>query len=292
MAALAGRVRLPALRYAGGWRLADGRVECGDCSRRTSVTAGTIFDKTRTPLTVWFHACWLFATAKDGISARICAGPGDRLLSDGLAMLHRLRSALVRPDAALPDGGGGRDVHRRRSTACARPARQEGPTGIAVEIGEPSIAGADGRAATRPAPRSPVRAAASSRQPRHHRRLVAITACRPATPTSGATRAAPAAPDPGELLPAVHRSLAVQAWLLAPTRHRPAHLQAYLNEFAFRSTPPLAQPRMVFYRVLTRRRHTRPYDDIRATRAAQQAAAATRHRHPPSLPPSSPPCNR
>jgi len=55
---------------AGGWRLADGRVECGDCSRRTSVTAGTIFDKTRTPLTVWFHACWLFATAKDGISAQ------------------------------------------------------------------------------------------------------------------------------------------------------------------------------------------------------------------------------
>ena len=31
--------------------------------------AGTIFDKTRTPLTVWFMACWSFATAKDGISA-------------------------------------------------------------------------------------------------------------------------------------------------------------------------------------------------------------------------------
>jgi hypothetical protein len=30
------------------------------------VTAGTIFDRTRTPLTVWFTACWLFA--KDGIS--------------------------------------------------------------------------------------------------------------------------------------------------------------------------------------------------------------------------------
>ena len=26
--------------------------------------AGTIFDRTRTPLTVWFTACWLFATAK------------------------------------------------------------------------------------------------------------------------------------------------------------------------------------------------------------------------------------
>jgi len=26
------------------------------------VTAGTIFEKTRTPLTVWFMAGWLFAT--------------------------------------------------------------------------------------------------------------------------------------------------------------------------------------------------------------------------------------
>lgn len=53
----------------GGWQLADGRWECAACSHRTSVTAGTIFDRTRTPLTVWFHACWAFATAKDGISA-------------------------------------------------------------------------------------------------------------------------------------------------------------------------------------------------------------------------------
>ena len=59
----------PRCGHAGGWRLADGRIECGGCGRRTSVTAGTIFDKTRTPLTVWFHACWLFATGKDGISA-------------------------------------------------------------------------------------------------------------------------------------------------------------------------------------------------------------------------------
>lgn len=49
---------------------AGGRLECGGCGRRTSATAGTIFDRTRTPLTVWFHACLLFATAKDGISAR------------------------------------------------------------------------------------------------------------------------------------------------------------------------------------------------------------------------------
>ena len=49
----------------------DGRYECSDrdCRCRTSVTAGTIFERTRTPLTVWFQAAWLFATSKDGVSA-------------------------------------------------------------------------------------------------------------------------------------------------------------------------------------------------------------------------------
>jgi len=51
------------------WRLGDGRYQCTGCGKRTSVMAGTIFDRTRTPLTVWFAACWHFATGKDGISA-------------------------------------------------------------------------------------------------------------------------------------------------------------------------------------------------------------------------------
>jgi len=42
---------------------------CIGCGGRTSVMAGTIFDRTRTPLTVWFSVCWYFATGKDGISA-------------------------------------------------------------------------------------------------------------------------------------------------------------------------------------------------------------------------------
>ena len=33
------------------------------------MTAGTTFDRTRTPLTVWFIACWLFAMQNDGVSA-------------------------------------------------------------------------------------------------------------------------------------------------------------------------------------------------------------------------------
>jgi transposase-like protein len=77
----------------------------GQCAHRTSVTAGTIFDRTRTPLTVWFHACWSFATAKDGISALGL----QRTLQIGSyqttwAMLHRLRSVLIRSGRELLSG--------------------------------------------------------------------------------------------------------------------------------------------------------------------------------------------
>jgi len=85
--------------HHGGWRTSDGRFRCAGCGHRTSVTAGTIFDRTRTPLTVWFMACWMFATQKDGVSAQSL----QRSLEIGSyqtawAMLHRFRSVLIRPD--------------------------------------------------------------------------------------------------------------------------------------------------------------------------------------------------
>ncbi len=91
--------------HDGGWQLGDGRFMCGGCGGRSSVTAGTIFDRTRTPLTIWFTACWLFATGKDGISALSL----KRTLAIGSyqtawAMLHRLRSVLVRPGRDLLSG--------------------------------------------------------------------------------------------------------------------------------------------------------------------------------------------
>lgn len=95
----------PSCGHYGSWRLGDGRYMCSACGGRTSVTAGTIFDRTRTPLTVWFTACWLFASGKDGISA-LSLG---RTLEIGSyqtawAMLHRLRSVLVRPGRDRPAG--------------------------------------------------------------------------------------------------------------------------------------------------------------------------------------------
>jgi len=60
------------------------------------VTAGTIFDKTRTPLTTWFAAAWHVTAAKNGISAKTL----ERVMgiSHHVAwhMLHRFRVAMVR----------------------------------------------------------------------------------------------------------------------------------------------------------------------------------------------------
>ncbi len=44
-------------------------MECTACGRQTSVTAGTIFQDIRTPLSVWFRAMWAVTSQKTGISA-------------------------------------------------------------------------------------------------------------------------------------------------------------------------------------------------------------------------------
>ena len=75
-----------------------GRVRrCTDCRRRVSRTAGSIFQDTRTPLTVWFAAAWYMTSAKNGVSALQM----QRLLGLGSyqtvwTMLHRFRTAMGR----------------------------------------------------------------------------------------------------------------------------------------------------------------------------------------------------
>lgn len=81
-----------------GSRLRDGRFWCEPCRRRVSATAGTLFHRTRTPLTVWFAAAWYMTASKNGVAALTLY----RLLGFGSyqtawAMLHRLRTAMVRP---------------------------------------------------------------------------------------------------------------------------------------------------------------------------------------------------
>lgn len=71
---------------------------CVHCGRETSVMAGTIFQDSKLPLTVWFRAMWQVASQKNGVSAlglQRVLGLGN--YRTAWSLLHKLRRAMVRP---------------------------------------------------------------------------------------------------------------------------------------------------------------------------------------------------
>jgi transposase-like protein len=85
-------------RETKAWPLRTGRWQCASCGHQISVTAGTIFQDTRTPLTVWFRAMWWVTSQKNGVSAlglQRVLGLGS--YQTAWAWLHKLRRAMVRP---------------------------------------------------------------------------------------------------------------------------------------------------------------------------------------------------
>ena len=90
--------RCPRCGCADAWQMGRGLWLCRGCRRQTSVTAGTVFDRSRLPLTLWFRAMWHVTNQKNGASALTV----QRLLGLGSyqtawALLHKLRRAMVRP---------------------------------------------------------------------------------------------------------------------------------------------------------------------------------------------------
>ena len=88
----------PKCGASGGWQTARGLQMCSACGHQVSVTAGTIFQDTRTPLPVWFRAIWWVVSQKNGASALGM----QRILGLGSyrtawTWLHKLRRAMVRP---------------------------------------------------------------------------------------------------------------------------------------------------------------------------------------------------
>jgi Transposase zinc-ribbon domain len=61
--------RFCAVVDGGWWQMADGLRRCAACRSETSVTAGTIFAGTRTPLVSWFAAVWYVVNQKQGVFA-------------------------------------------------------------------------------------------------------------------------------------------------------------------------------------------------------------------------------
>ena len=80
-------------------------LRCRECRHQTSVTAGTIFQDTRTSLRLWFQAMWWLTTQKNGASAlglqRVL---GLKRYETAWTLLHKLRRAMVRPGRDLLTG--------------------------------------------------------------------------------------------------------------------------------------------------------------------------------------------
>ena len=86
----------PRCGHRGSSWIATRRLEqCRGCRYQASVTAGTVFHRTRLPLRTWFWAIFFVARHKQGISAlQLQRDPGLGSYQTAWTMLHKLRSAL------------------------------------------------------------------------------------------------------------------------------------------------------------------------------------------------------
>ena len=211
-------------------------------------------------------ACWLFATQKDGVSAQSLQRALEiSSYQTAWAMLHRLRSVLVRPGRERLAGRvevdetyiGGEEPGMRGGRAKGKKSL----VAVAVEVTEPKGIGRCRMALIEDA-------SAASLHPFVTSHIeVGATVVTDAwqgyagIESSGYVRerysqraARLRGEDPFALLPAVHRvaSLA-KRWLLGTHQGSvdEAHLQVYLDEFVFRFNRRTSRSRgLVFHRVL------------------------------------------
>lgn len=79
--------------------MASRRVhECAGCGYQSSVTAGTIFHKTRTPLSSWFWAIYRMSPDKKGISALQLSKEIGVSYPTAWLMQHKIRKAMADRD--------------------------------------------------------------------------------------------------------------------------------------------------------------------------------------------------
>jgi transposase-like protein len=123
------------------WPKSGVLLQCSGCDYQSSVTAGTIFQDTRKPLTLWFRAVWWVTSQKNGASAMgLQRVLGLKSYKTAWTWLHKLRRAMVRPGrdrlngrvevdetylGGLEEGVRGRQTERKALIVVA--AQEDGP---------------------------------------------------------------------------------------------------------------------------------------------------------------------
>lgn len=243
------------------WRQTRGRLVCRSCCYQGSVTAGTILDKTRTPLTIWFEAAWHLTTAKNGLSAKTLERTLGTRYRVAWTMLQRFRVAMVRSERERLSGDvevdetlvGGVEHGGKRGRGSAKSV-----VAIAVEILEPKGFG-------RLRMRHVSDASGANLLP-----FVCDVVVPSSTvhtdgwggyddlPKHGYTRhktVLSSSNDPAHVsMPGVHRVASLlKRWILGTHQGsiHPDHLQSYLEEFTFRFNRRTSRSRgLVFRRLL------------------------------------------
>jgi transposase-like protein len=87
-----------------------GLRRCGPCAREFTVTVGTIFERSKVPLSKWFQAAHLLAASKKGFSAHELHRVLKVTYKTAWFMEHRLREAMRELHPHKPLGGEGKTV--------------------------------------------------------------------------------------------------------------------------------------------------------------------------------------
>ena len=87
----------PACKGTQAWETARDLRHCRQCGTQTSVTAGTLFHRTRLPLPVWFRAIWHVTSQKYDANALGLQRVLGLSYETAWQWLHKLRRAMVRP---------------------------------------------------------------------------------------------------------------------------------------------------------------------------------------------------
>ena len=248
------------------WRTSAALWMCRACGRQTSVTAGTIFDRTRTPLSTWFAAAWFITAQKNGVSAlglqRVL---GLKSYETAWTWMHKFRRAMVVPGRDLLRGTVEVDETFVVGVSRGNVGRSSDKVGVMVAT-EMVTARKLGRIRLEPASAEPlalVRFAERTVEPGSHiktdgarelRRLSKLGYTHEYYTQLGGTT--PAHVD----LPGVHIVASLlKRWLQGTLQYGTSadHLAYYLDEFTFRFNRRGARSRgLLFYRLLAQAVHT------------------------------------
>ena len=94
----------------GGKSARPGLFYCNGCKGQFTVTVGTVFERSKVPLTKWWLAAHLLNSSKKGISAHQMHRTLGVTYKTAWFMMHRLREAMRELNPTEPMGGEGKTV--------------------------------------------------------------------------------------------------------------------------------------------------------------------------------------